>query len=120
MTRDPSPKPTIPLEVRYAKHRLLPEIGKEGQDRLLESRFRVDPSDPAGAFAARLLELSGARQHEAGAPLPIAPRAGSVDDAHVAARDATRAAIAVVQRIREIVGLPRASNELSDARAERR
>lgn len=105
-------KPIAP-EARFAKHRLLPEIGARGQARLSAARFAFDASDDASRFAALLLERSGLTAGDtAQAIVPSAPRRH--EPAFTAADAAIRGAIAAVQRIREIVELPLADTALRD------
>ncbi len=106
-------KPIAP-EARFAKHRLLPEIGARGQDRLCATRFAHDPSDAGAAFAAILLERSGLTPDAAASALIVAPPRAPRDAALGVADDAIRGAIAAVQQIREIVALPGAANTLRD------
>lgn len=106
----------IPLEVRFAKHRLLPEIGAAGQARLCAGRFRLDPSDPAAPWAAELLRRSGLVQAPEGEALAIPAAPQGLAPALRVAHDATRAAIAATQRVRELVGIAGASRTLRDGR----
>jgi len=94
----------VPPEVRFAKHRLLPEIGPAGQARLSASRFSIDASDPAARFAAELLERSGL-ERDAEAPQLAIPASTSLDEAFAEVDAATRGAIAAVEEIRAIVGV---------------
>ncbi len=107
--------PAIPPEVRYAKHRLLPEIGDRGLAALVGAPFRAG-DDAASRFAATLLEHSGLVESVEGTPLTLEASTRDVDPKLRVARDATRGAIAAVQRIREQVGLPQAANLLRDER----
>lgn len=91
-------------EVRFAKHRLLPEIGAAGQARLCSSRFAVDESDAAARFAAELLERSGLEKDATATPLTIAP-ATELDDAFGEVDAALRGALAAVEEIRRLVGV---------------
>jgi hypothetical protein len=108
---------TIAPEARFAKHRLLPEIGPRGQERLSAARFAIDPSDPAQAFASLLLERSGLVRDDASQPLVVSPRAAR-EPALAAVDDAIRGAVAAVQRIREIVALAAADDALGEVPRE--
>jgi isoaspartyl peptidase/L-asparaginase-like protein (Ntn-hydrolase superfamily) len=92
----------FPPEVRFAKHRLLLEIGPAGQARLSASRFSIDVADPAARFAADLLERSGLTQAADAPPVTIATSA-QPDEAFLEADAAVRGAIAAVERVRAIV-----------------
>lgn len=94
----------IAPEVRFAKHRLLPEIGPTGQAHLSASRFSIDASDPAARFAAELLERSGLERDDDGPPLTIAVSSG-VEPALTEVDAAIRGALAAVSEIRRIVGV---------------
>lgn len=105
---------SIAPEARFAKHRLLPEIGPRGQERLSATRFASDPNDPAATFAALLLERSGLLRDDGAPPLVVDASRSPREPALVAADDAIRGAITAVQRIREIVALPDADHPLRD------
>lgn len=96
-------RPIAP-EVRFAKHRLLPEIGPAGQARLSASRFSIDPTDPAARFAAELLERSGLERADDAPRLIVAPanERGSPTSELDAA---IRGALAAVEQIRAIVAV---------------
>lgn len=93
-----------PPEVRFAKHRLLPEIGPAGQARLSASHFTLEASDPAAQFAAELLERSGLTRAADGTPLSIAP-SREPDAAFSEVDAAVRGAIAAVDEVRRVVGV---------------
>ena len=110
---------TIAPEARFAKHRLLSEIGPLGQARLSAARFSIDERDEAGRFAALLLERSGLVRDDGGTPLvPVPSRA--VEPVLSVADAAIRGAIAAVQRVREVVELPQAAATLRDVEDARR
>ncbi|MBN8615498.1 MAG: hypothetical protein J0L92_33190 [Deltaproteobacteria bacterium] len=111
--------PPIAPEARFAKHRLLAEIGARGQARLSAARFSIDEADEAARFAALLLERSGLVRDESGTPLvPLPSRAN--EPALAIADAAIRGAIAAMQRVREIVELPHAAAALRDVEDARR
>ncbi len=96
----------FPPEVRYAKHRMLAEIGASGQARLCASRFDIDEDDPAACFAAMLLERSGLARAR-GAPRLALPDARCGDEAYAEVDQALRGSIAALEAVREIVGAGR-------------
>lgn len=105
----------LPSEVLHAKHRLLPEIGRDGQIRLNTARFTSNPLDPAEVFATELLCRSGLMIDD-GWPSIALPPSENDDPALEAADQAIRAAIFATQRVREIVRLPLAHLKLEPER----
>ncbi|MBX7192820.1 MAG: hypothetical protein K1X94_12215 [Sandaracinaceae bacterium] len=103
-------RPIAP-EVRYAKHRLLPEIGPAGQARLCAARYAIDERDPAARYAGELLDRAGLERDTGGAPVVPEP-VHAADPALAEVDAAIRGAIAATQRVREIVGLPQADHAL--------
>lgn len=108
----------LPSEVLHAKHRLLPEIGRDGQIRLNMARFTSNPLDPAEVFATDLLCRSGMVIDD-GWPSIELPPSDNDDPALEAADQAIRASIYATQRIREIVRVPLAHQKLEPERSTR-
>jgi hypothetical protein len=97
---------------RYARHLLLGQVGQAGQVRLLETALCAQPeSDPgARAVAAAYLERAGVRVSDQGAELPV-PSTSQVercagDHALMPAARALLGALAAVDAIRQVLGLP--------------
>jgi hypothetical protein len=99
----------LPPEVRFAKHRLLPEIGARGQEALCAALFSVRPGDPVAREAAVQLARSGLRESATSpeaTPLTVpeglrAPRDPLLEVAFVAAAGALLA----TERVRTVVGV---------------
>jgi hypothetical protein len=82
----------VPLsdEARFARQRLVPEVGDEGQARLCAATFTLDALGPEAAAVARLyLERAGLRETEESAP--GGPSEGPVAAGLSGARFAVRA-----------------------------
>lgn len=111
---------TSTQRARYARHLLLPEIGEQGQLRLLASRVRVPVGADAGALmAARsYLERAGVQvDADSGAPLNLASaqqiEALAGDPLLFEAARALAGAFAAVETIKSVAGIGQPS-ELPD------
>ncbi len=94
-----------PPEVLYAKHRLLAEIGPEGQDALCGASFAAEPSahHGAGAVAIAYLERSGATCDASGPALAFTHATPPADVALEHAWAALAGALAATEKVREVV-----------------
>ena len=92
---------------RFARHLLLPELGKQGQAELCASSVRA-PEGPAGAVASDYLTRAGVQCGDEGAAVPVADGqvlaqlAGDPSLEHAAA--ALAGAFAAVEAIKGITG----------------
>jgi hypothetical protein len=65
---------SLPRSVRAARHRLLPELGDAGVERLASAHVRLAPSSPlAGEIARRFLERAEVSVDEHGSAGPDEP-----------------------------------------------
>ena len=92
---------------RFARQQLLPEVGPEGQARLIAHRFSAG-DDRASEVAALYLERAGAQRVDGAEAIPVSAAALTTDPALAEAAAFLAGAFAAVERIKQVldVGVP--------------